>query len=50
MGIDKPNNPIPTENPTVPSDFPGKVLPAGHEAYIDVTSLYSFVCRSRASS
>ena len=50
MGIDKPNNPIPTENPTVPSDFPGKVLPAGNGANIVVTSLDSIVNWSRANS
>ena len=50
MGIDNSNTPTPSEQPTVPSDFPGKVLPAGNGANIVVTSIDSIVNWSRANS
>ncbi len=50
VGIDNPNNPIPTENPTVPSDFPGEVIPTGNGANIILTSIDSIVNWSRANS
>ncbi len=50
MGIDNSNTSTPSEQPTVPSDFPGKVLPAGNGANIVVTSIDSIVNWSRANS
>jgi len=50
MGIDNSNTPTPSEQPTVPSDFPGEVLPAGNGANIVVTSIDSVINWSRANS
>jgi len=50
MGIDNSNTPTPSGQPTVPSDFPGKVLPAGNGANIVVTSIDSVINWSRANS
>ena len=50
MGIDNSNTPTPSEQPTVPYDFPGKVLPVGNGANIVVTSIDSVINWSRANS
>ena len=50
MGIDNKNISDPSENPNLPSDFPGEVLPAGNGANIVVTSIDSVINWSRANS
>ena len=50
MGIDNKNIPDPSENPNLPSDFPGEVLAAGNGANIVVTSIDGVINWSRANS
>jgi len=50
MGVDNKNIPDPSENPNLPSDFPGEVLAAGNGANIVVTSIDGVINWSRANS
>jgi NADH-quinone oxidoreductase subunit B len=50
MGIDNKNISDPSENPNLPSDFPGEVLAAGNGANIVVTSIDGVINWSRANS
>ena len=50
MGIDNKNISDPSENPNLPSDFPGELLPAGNGANIVVTSIDGVINWSRANS